>query len=86
MAHNKYYVVSASDPDLKEIESIIVGFPDNQRYSIDGNQIVIKLHEHDHKAYPFLSDYPEQNHDSILLTMNTPEWSINPMLWIDTTL
>ena len=36
MSHtNRYYIVKAEDPNLKEIEAVIVGLPTTQRYSID---------------------------------------------------
>ena len=75
MAHNRYYIVNADDPNLSDIETVIVGLPDTQRYSLDGTQIVIKLHEHDHHNYTFLADYQEENHEQILISMNTPEWT-----------
>lgn len=75
MAHNRYYIVNATDPNLPQIESVIVGLPQNQRYSIDKTQIVVKLHEGDHSQYPFLADYQEYNHEQILIVMSTPEWS-----------
>lgn len=75
MAHNRYYIVNATDPNLPQIESVIVGLPQNQRYSIDKTQIVVKLHEGDHNNYTFLADYQEYNHEQILIVMSSPEWS-----------
>ena len=76
MAHtNRYYIVNASDPNLSDIETVIVGLPTTQRYSLDGTQIVIKLHEGDHHNYTFLADYQEENHEQTLIIMNTPEWT-----------
>ena len=75
MAHtNRYYIVQADDPNLSQIEDVIVGEPTTQRYSIDGSQIVVKLHQNDHSDYPFLEQYQEENHEQILISMNTPEW------------
>jgi len=76
MAHNRYYIVNADDPNLSDIEAVIVGLPTTQRYSLDGTQIVIKLHEGDHHNYTFLADYQEQNHEQALISMNTPDWQI----------
>jgi len=81
MAHNRYYIVNADDPNLSQIETVIVGLPDTQRYSVDGTQIVVKLHEGDHSDYSFLVDYQEQNHEQILISMNTPEWT--PVITIE---
>lgn len=74
MAHNKYYIINADDPNLSEIEDVIVGQPDTQRYSIDNTKIVVKLHEGDHHSYTFLSEYLEENHQQILVSIDTPEW------------
>ena len=76
MAHNRYYIVNTSDPNLSDIEAVIVGLPTTQRYSIDSTQIVVKLHENDHHNYTFLADYQEQNHEQALISMNTPDWQI----------
>lgn len=78
MIHNRYYIVNASDPNLADIEAVIVGQPDTQRYSIDSTQIVVKLHKGDTSEYPFLAEYQEENHEQILISMNTPEW-VHPM-------
>lgn len=73
--HNRYFIINADDPNIFQIEEVIVGNITTQRYSIDKTQIVVKLHEGDHSDYPFLSDYQEYNHEQILIQMNTPEWS-----------
>ena len=75
MAHNRYYIVQADDPNLSDIEAVIVGLPSTQRHSVDGTQIVVKLHEEDHSDYSFLADYQEYNHEQILISMNTPDWT-----------
>ena len=75
MAHNRYYIVNADDPNLSQIEAVIVGLPSTQRYSVDGTQIVVKLHEENHNDYPVLSQYTEYNHENILTVMRTPEWT-----------
>ena len=76
MAHtNRYFIIQADDPNMDEINAIIVGRPQTQRYSIDKSQIVIKLHQNDHSDYQFLEQYTEESHDEILETMNSPEWS-----------
>ena len=76
MAHtNRYFIIQADDPNMDEINAVIVGRPQTQRYSIDKSQIVIKLHQNDHSDYQFLEQYTEASHDEILETMNSPEWS-----------
>ena len=76
MAHtNRYFIVNADDPNLSEIEQVIVGEPTTQRYSIDGSQIVVKLHQNDHSDYSFLEQYEEHDNEQILIMMATPEWT-----------
>ena len=75
MAHtNKYYIVKAEDPNLPQIESVIVGLPTTQRYSIDKALIVVKLHKGDSKHYEFLNQYQEYNHEEILEALDNSEW------------
>jgi len=75
MAHNRYFPIDANDPNMSEIDAVIVGIPENQRYNVDLSQIVVKLHEGDHNDYYFLELYPEFNHDGILIYLNSPEWT-----------
>lgn len=83
MAHtNKYYIVKAEDPNLQQIESVIVGLPTTQRYSIDGTLIVVKLHKGDSKHYEFLKQYQEYNHEEILEALDNSEWQ-EPISLID---
>jgi hypothetical protein len=75
MAHtNRYYTVNADDPNISEIYSVIVGEPTTQRYSADGTQIAVKLHQGDHSDYSFLANYQEYSHEQILTIMETPDW------------
>ena len=75
MAHNRYYIINASDPDILQIEEVIVGVIQQQRPSVDEVQLVVKLHEGDHNDYPVLAQYTEYNHENILIVMRTPEWT-----------
>jgi len=75
MAHNRYYIINADDPNMNDINDIIVGRPDTQRYSIDNSQIVIKLHEEDHHQHDCLQQYTEESHDEILQSLSSPEWT-----------
>ena len=75
MAHNRYFIIDANDPNISEIYAVIVGTPESQRYSIDRSQIVVKLHEGDHSEYEFLHHYEEMNHDTVLNFLNSPEWT-----------
>lgn len=71
---NRYFIISATDTNLTEIISVTVGKLITQRYSLDSNEIVIKLHKGDTENYPFLSQYSEHSHSEILPIMNSPEW------------
>ena len=73
---NRYYIVKAEDPNLEQIESVAVGLPDTQRYSLDKVFIVIKLHKGDSKQYEFLKQYQEYNHTEILKALDNSEWQI----------
>ncbi len=75
MAHNRYFIINADDPNLQEINAVIVGTHESQRYSLDATKIVVKLHEGDHSEYEFLADYPEHNHEEILISLNSAEWT-----------
>jgi len=75
MSHNRYFIIKADDANIQEINAVIVGTPESQRYSLDLTKIVVKLHDGDHSEYQFLADYPEHNHDEILILLNSPEWT-----------
>ena len=75
MSHNRYFVINADDTNMTKINEIIVASPDTQRYSLDNNLIVVKLHENDHQQHDCLQQYAEQSHDEILQTMSSPEWT-----------
>ena len=80
MSHtNRYYIVKAEDPNLQQIESVIVGLPENQRTSNDETLIAVKLHMEDHKQYEFLKEYKEYNHTEILEALDNSEWQ-EPMI------
>lgn len=73
--NNRYFIIDANDPNIELIKTVIVGAFENQRYSIDKQKIVIKLHSGDLNNYEFLSPYQEQTHEQILLTLAGPEWT-----------
>ncbi len=75
MAHNRYFIINADDPNMDEIAHVIVGSMDTQRYSLDGSKLVVKLHYDDSNNYEFLADYTEYNHDAILEQLHTLEWT-----------
>lgn len=77
MAHNRYFIINADDNNLNDIITVSVGELKTQRYSINGEKIVVKLHKGDHNNYAFLSQYPEYNHGEILYIMQSTEWTQN---------
>ena len=75
MAHNRYYIINDNDPNKAEILTFTVGLPTTQRYSLDGLQLVIKLHYDDHEQHPQLLQYTEYLHAEILPVMAGPDWT-----------
>ena len=75
MSHNKYYIINNNDPNKGEILSFTVGLTTTQRYSLDGLQLVIKLHHDDHEQHTQLAQYTEYSHAEILPIMCGPDWT-----------
>jgi len=71
---NRYYIVNSEDPNLQQIESVIVGLLEKQRTSNDETLIAVKLHREDHKQYEFLQEYKEYDNKGIFEVMNTKPW------------
>lgn len=76
MAHNRYFIVNATDPNLDEIIGICIGCSQSQRYNIAGTQLVVKLPEGDHENHPTLQQYMEYDHEQILQALNNIEWTL----------
>ena len=74
MAHNRYYIINSEDPNLPQIEAVIVGQPNTQRYNLDSSKLVVKLHQGDHKEYSFLDGVQEYDHEQIREALNNSEW------------
>jgi hypothetical protein len=74
--HNRYFIIDTNDPNLLEIERIIVGRLSEQRLSIDKQLMVIKLPEGDHNEYAILAQYQEYNHEEILNALNNDRWRL----------
>lgn len=74
MAHNKYYIIKPPYNNIQEIIRVSVGLFENQRASVDGTKLVIKIPENDKGEYDFLKDLKPYTHDEILQILNTPEW------------
>ena len=79
MAHNRYYIINADDPNCEAIVDLCVGTHQSQRYNLSRTQLVVKLHEGDHEQYEVLADYTEYDHDGILEAINNDEWQIPPI-------
>ena len=71
---NRYYIIKSKDPNLPQIEAVIVGQPNTQRYNLDGSKLVVKLHQGDHSDYPFLDGVQEYDHEQILEALNNDQW------------
>tara|TARA_R110000824_G_scaffold395070_5_gene595377 strand:- start:4057 stop:4296 length:240 start_codon:yes stop_codon:yes gene_type:complete len=74
MEQNRYYIIDSDDPNLNDIIAVSVGDSETQRYSIDRDMLVIKLHKGDNEQYPFLDQYSEYDHNDILVALNNSEW------------
>jgi hypothetical protein len=74
---NRYFIISANDTNLDQIFAVVVGTTQSQRYSLDGLQIVVKLHKGDTNEYEFLSQYQEYGHGEILYILSSPHWTQN---------
>ena len=77
MEENRYFIIDAQDPNLKQILAVVVGTAQSQRYSLDGLQIVVKLHKGDTNDYEFLNQYQEHNHGEIIYVLSSPHWTEN---------
>jgi len=74
MAHNRYYVILVDDPNIKEIEAVIVGDIQTQRYSLDKKNMIVKLCEGDHSDYNFLLKYKELTVEQAFELMQSNVW------------
>ena len=74
--NNNYYIVNCDDPNLEDIINVAVGDASTQRCSIDGTQMVIKLHDGDEGDYPFLDNYSPYNLEQIQEEMKTDRWTV----------
>tara|TARA_R110001592_G_scaffold359364_1_gene665869 strand:- start:587 stop:874 length:288 start_codon:yes stop_codon:yes gene_type:complete len=75
---NRYFIINSDDPNMDNIDHVIVGTVESQRYSIDGTMLVVKLHKGDYNDYEFLDQYQEYNHEEILIALDNDEWIVNP--------
>ena len=73
---NKYYLVDRYDQNMQDIIKSCVGLYENQRMSLDGQLLIIKLAANDTKDYKFLKKYKKYNHVQILkyLSDNKQNW------------
>ena len=71
---NRYKIVNASDPNLTLMMSYCVGRLENQRYSLDLTQIVLKLPVGTTENYPVFDSYPDIT--DILTVLSSAEWAL----------
>ncbi len=79
MAHNRYYIINANDPNCEAIVDLCVGSRTSQRFNIAKTQLVVKLHEGDHNEYEILAPYQEYDHDGILEAIDNDNWQVPPI-------
>jgi len=79
MINNRYYVITAADPNLVEILNISVE-SSLIRVRDDGVQAIIKLVSGDTNNYPLLSSYLEYTHEQIKIFLIPDEWSGDPFI------
>jgi hypothetical protein len=76
MANNRYFVISATDPNLSTILSYTVE-SSLRRFRADGNKGIVKLASGDTNNYPELSIYLEYTHQQIRVFLMPEEWTLN---------
>jgi hypothetical protein len=75
MANNRYFIISATDPNLATILSYAVE-TSLKRLREDGKQGLIKLPSGDTNNYPELSNYLEYTHEEIKIFLTPEEWTL----------
>jgi hypothetical protein len=76
MAHNRYFIIDAADPNKDAIMQYVAQTNDKQRCNIAETKIVIKLHNGDHSNHAELAGYEEYTHHQILEELNNSEWTV----------
>ncbi len=76
MAHNRFFIINADDPNKDAIMQYVAQTGQKQRCNLAETKIVIKLHEGDHEDHPELVVYQEYNHEEILIALDNDEWRI----------
>ena len=74
---NKYYIINLDDSNLDEILKLVIGKKEDQRTSLDGKLILLKLFMNDCNTYKILSSYICYNHKEILSILEDSNWTIN---------
>ena len=76
MAHNRYFIIDAADPNKDAIMQYLAQTGQKQRCNFAETKIVIKLHEGDHEDHLELVNYQEYNHEEIIIALDNDEWRI----------
>ena len=74
MKVNRYAIIDADNPNIKEIKKIIVGHWENQRPSLVDSMFVIKLFKGDGKDHECLKGINMYNHKQILNELDNDKW------------
>ena len=78
MAHNRFFIINADDPNKDAIIELVAQTGQKQRCNFAETKIAVKLHEGDHEQHQVLADYQEYNHEEILIALDNDEWRVDP--------
>jgi hypothetical protein len=79
MSHYRYFPIKLEDPNIQQIQAVIVDPAAKPRCSLDETLFAVCLHEGDHNNYEFLAIYQEYNEKGFQELMASPEWQ--PEVW-----
>jgi hypothetical protein len=78
MAHNRFFIINADDPNKDTIMELIAQTGQKQRCNFAETKIAVKLHEEDHEHHEVLDQYKEYNYEEILIALDNDEWRVEP--------
>lgn len=78
MAHNRFFIINADDPNIDAIMELVAQTGQKQRCNFAETKIAVKLHEGDHENHEVLDQYQEYNHKEIEIALDNDEWRVNP--------
>ena len=78
MAHNRFFIINADDPNKDAIMELVAQTGQKQRCNFAETKIAVKLHEEDHEQHQVLADQQEYNHKEIIIALDNDEWRVDP--------